>query len=219
MKRRLPPPLLAVSPGDLAAPVVPGFLAKLRAAVHGGLSGIVLREPAMGDRVLLELAREAREMLPEDAWLGIHDRVHLADAARADAVHLGFRSLTPLEARRILPDGIAIGFSAHEGDDLAHLAACDYVLFGPVFDTPSKRGWKDPVGLTGLARAVDVCAVPVWAIGGLQPEHAAACALAGCAGIAARAGIFAAADPARATGDYRAAVETSFAPKGTRDRA
>lgn len=191
MKRRLPPPLVALSPGDLAAPAFPKFLARARAAVGAGLAGILVREPAMGDRALLELARTVRAILPPDAWLGIHDRIHLAEDAQADAVHLGFRSLAPEEARRILPEGIAIGFSAHAGDECAVWSSADYLFFGPVRAT----GVKEPVGFEPLARAVAMTPKPIWAIGGLQAEDAAACADAGCAGIAVRSGIFAAADP------------------------
>lgn len=190
MTRRLPPPLLALSPGDLAPASVPGFLAGARAAVGAGLAGVLVREPAMGDRALLDLALEVRAILGDSGWLGIHDRLHLAPAARADGVHLGFRSLPPGEARRILPEGIAIGLSAHAGDDEAIWRAADYLFFGPVRETPSKTGLKEPVGFEVLARVAARSPVPVWAIGGMREEDAEACRVAGCAGIAMRRGIF-----------------------------
>ena len=189
MTRRLPPPLLALSPGDLVPASVPGFLAGARAAVGAGLAGVLVREPRMGDRALLELALEVRAILGDAGWLGIHDRPHVAPAARADGVHLGFRSLPPAEARRILPERLAIGFSAHAGDDEALWPAADYLFFGPVRETPSKTGLKDPVGFEELARAAARSPVPVWAIGGMREEDAEACRAAGCAGIAMRRGI------------------------------
>lgn len=198
MKRRLPPPLVALSPGDLDAAAIPQFLGKLRAAVGAGLAGVLVREPGMGDRALLELARGARRALPEDAWLGIHDRVHLAEGAQADAVHLGFRSLTPLEARRILPASVAIGFSAHAGDPPQTWDAADYLLFGPVRAT----GGKEPIGFKELARAVARSPRPIWAIGGIRAQDVPACLGAGCKGIAVRSGILSAADPSAACTAY-----------------
>lgn len=219
MSRRRPPPLVALSPGDLSEQGTPGtarFLDAARKAVHAGLRGILVRESAMPDRSLLEVVREVREILPPNrsgGWLGIHDRVHLAQACGAQAVHLGFRSLEPEEARRILAEEIAIGFSAHEGDDIELWRASDYLFFGPVLDTPSKRGLKAPVGFVRLAAAVARSPVPVWAIGGLAPEHAAPCAEAGCAGMAVRSGLLAAGDSADACRGFLRALQGDGEPR------
>jgi len=205
----LPPPLVALSPGDLARRGAAGertFLDATARAVRAGLRGILLREPALQDRPLLELARRLRDALPEDGWTAVHDRVHLAAACGAQAVHLGFRSLTPARVRRLLPDGIAIGFSAHAGDEPGLAEGSDYLFFGPVLETPSKRGWKEPVGLERLAREVRRSPVPVWAIGGIGPEHVRACLDAGCAGVAVRSGALLAADPAAACAELLSAL-------------
>jgi len=202
MKRRLPPPLVALSPGDLTAASVERFLGAVAAAVAAGLRGILVREPEMGDRDLLGVATAVRERLGEKAWLGIHDRVHLAEACRADAVHLGFRSLLPAEARRILANEIAIGFSAHAADDPALWHGADYLFFGPVLETPSKRGLVEPMGFDALAAAVARSPLPVWAIGGLRPEDVRGCLDAACSGIAVRSGILATRDVALASVAY-----------------
>ena len=58
----------------------------------------MLREPRLPDREFLELARElAARCRERGAWFCVHDRVHAALAAGADAVQLGFRSLVPRE--------------------------------------------------------------------------------------------------------------------------
>jgi len=154
--------------------------------------------------------RGVGSLLPAEGWLGVHDRVHLAADCGAHAVHLGFRSIAPAEARRVLSASVAVGFSAHEGDDVALWGACDYIFLGPVLETPSKRGWKEPLGFERLAGAVQRSPVPVWAIGGLRPVHAEACAEAGCAGIAVRSRLLAAQDPARASRDYLRGAERAF---------
>ena len=204
MTRRLPPPLVALSPGRLADGGEEAFLRALASAVGAGLRGLVLREPSMPDRPLLALASACRRILADEAWLAIHDRVHLAGACEADAVHLGFRSLAPEVARGLLEDRVALGLSAHADDDPARWSGVDYLVFGPVYDTPSKRGILAPTGAEGLARAVERSPAPVWAIGGVAPERVEACLASGCRGVAVLSGILAAEDPAAACRAYLA---------------
>ena len=202
-----PPPLIALSPGDLTPAGVPEFLARARRAVGAGLSGVLLREPALSDRALLDLGRALAALLSgrdgdRGGWLALHDRLHLAAAAGASALHVGFRSLAPAVAREHLERSIALGVSAHEGDDPRALEPADYLLLGPVLDTPSKRGLKRPLGFEALAREAARLARPAWAIGGLLPEHAARALAAGCRGVAVRAAVFGAPDPARAVAAF-----------------
>ena len=206
--RELPPPLVAISPGDLAPERIEEFVNSLSRAVDAGLPALLLRERELSDRAFLDLALRARAAL-DGAYFVIHDRVHLSAACEADAVHLGFRSLPPAEARRILAPSIALGFSAHEGDEPRLREPCDYVFFGPVLDTPSKRGVKAPVGFGGLARAVRASAIPVWAIGGLKPEHASRALASGARGIAVLSGIFGAHDAEGACRAYLDALGTA----------
>jgi len=209
MSRRLPPTLVALSPGGLAEDDEAGigrFSRALARAVDAGLSGLLLREPAIGDRSFLELARAARETLGTRGWLAVHDRPHLAEAAGADAVHLGFRSLPLVEARSILDPRTALGLSAHSRDATEDWSGADYLVFGPVRDTPSKRGILEPTGFDGLARAVECSPAPVWAIGGLRPEDVRACLAAGSTGLAVLSGILPAEDPARAAREYLATI-------------
>lgn len=216
----LPPALLALSPGTLGDSQNAGafgaedrFLAALERALAAGLRGLLIREPELADGRALTLARRARALLVRgDGWLGLHDRVHLAEPAGAHAVHLGFRSIAPDVARRLLPEGIAIGLSTHAGDDPAALAEVDYRFFGPVFETPSKRGLKPATGLTALAASASSTlppsssATPVWAIGGIGPERAAETLAHGAQGVAVLNGIFGAHDPAAAVSAYLAAA-------------
>jgi thiamine-phosphate pyrophosphorylase len=60
-----------------------------------------------------------------------------------------------------------------------------YIFFGPIFDTPSKRGMGEPQGLARLAEICRSVKIPVLAIGGVSVENAAECISAGAAGIAA----------------------------------
>jgi len=183
---RLPGRVLALTPGDLTADGVADLVRKVREAAGAGLDSILLREPALSDRATLELALELRDLLGETGWLGIHDRVHLASVAGADAVHLGFRSLPIREARAICAESIALGFSAHAHDVPEAWDGADYLTFGPVFATPSKFGLVEPVGVDGLLQAVRSTSIPIFALGGIGAENAGALAATGCRGIAVR---------------------------------
>ena len=138
---------------------------------------------------IVRIARMARRVCDEvGAALVVNDRVDIAMAVRADGVHLGQTDLPISDARRIAGDRLFIGISTH---DLAQVrAACaagaDYIGFGPVFATETKAN-PDPVqGLDGLRAAAAIAGrVPIVAIGGVLPEHAASLYEAGASAVCA----------------------------------
>jgi thiamine-phosphate pyrophosphorylase len=205
---RLPPRLLALTPGALRGSEPHGALLQAVAdALTSGLRGVLLREPGLDERAFLALARELRRLLDgvEGGWLGVHDRGHLALLAGADGLHLGFRSLAP-ERLPSAYRALAVGLSAHAADATARWSGADYLFFGPVRATPSKEGRLAPTGFDGLAAAVERSASPVWALGGLAPEDAAAARAAGASGIATLSGILGARDPGAAARLYAEAA-------------
>lgn len=202
----LPPPLLAVTPGDLDTRGAEVMVIAASRAVAAGLRGVLLREPMLPDRDYLAIARKLGGVLAgARGWLGLHDRPHLVAAAGAQGVHLGFRSLSPFEARAVVGDATAIGLSTHAGDEPSCWRGCEYRFFGPVKETPSKVGLVQATGFEALA---DACShpLPVWAIGGLTPGDVGAARAAGAAGVAVRAGVLGAADPALAAASYLEAL-------------
>jgi len=193
------PPLIALSPGDLREEQSPAFLGRVERAIAGGLEALVLREPSLSERAYLELGEKLRRMV--DVFI-VHDRAHLAHSLGADAVQLGFRSLPPALVRGIVGKEMQLGFSAHAHDAAEARAGADFLVLGPVLRTSSKEGLLEPIGFEGLARACASEGRPVWAIGGLKPEHAQAVRAAGARGIAVRSGVFGAEDIASAVGSY-----------------
>lgn len=205
--RGTPPALIALSPGTLRVDQLAAFERVLKAALEGGLRGVVLREPGLTDATYLELGRRVRSALARvsGGWFAVHDRAYLALELDADAVHVGFRSLGPAQLRDWLPRDVAIGLSTHAGDDVAAWDAADYLFHGPVFATPSKTHARAPVGFEGLRRAVASARAPVWALGGLQPGHAREVAASGAHGLAVLGGILARPDAAERARAYVAA--------------
>ncbi len=208
MSVRLPPRIVALTPG-VARPAhaaVDELVRAARAAFAAGLRGLVLRESSLPDREYLELAVRLRALFAvrDGAWLCLHDRPHLAVAVGADAVHVGGASLAPADVRAWLAPEIALGLSTHAGDDARTWSAADYVFHGPLHAT-TKPGARPPIGYAGLQRAVAASARPVWALGGIEPEHAVEIASCGAQGLAVLSGLWARADVAARTREYVAA--------------
>lgn len=231
--RRLPPPLLAVSPGTLARGPVGGaraarlaaFPRAIGALVAAGVRGLLLREPHLEDGAFLALARSARAVLEADGdglWLGIHDRVHLAAAAGADGVQLAGSSLAAAEARAVVGPSLSIGVSTHDGDGPERWEDADFVLHAPVFQPLSKAGTAPPVGPDGLEAFCSSCDLPVWALGGVDLEGLQRLGGTGASGAACIGAIWgrpgAEGEPARPAasvpGLVAAARETFGGPEG-----
>ncbi|MBI5482513.1 MAG: thiamine phosphate synthase [Deltaproteobacteria bacterium] len=187
----------AVPGGDLVRAVE-----RALAGVPPGTLAVQLREQDLGGRHLLRLAEEVRGVTrAAGVPLLVNDRVDVALAAEADGVHLPEGGLPVAEARRLLGAGRLIGASAHsaEAARAAAEAGADFVVFGPVFATPSKARYGPPQGLGPLGTAARAAGhVPVLAIGGIEPDHALECVRAGAAGVAVIRSAFGAADPAAA---------------------
>ncbi len=188
--RRLPPKLLVLSPGDLSTSNAGAWLNVARRCIDAGLRGILLREPGISDALRLSLALHLRdELSARDGYLALHDAPHLAQVSRADAVHFGFRSLPLDEVRHWTPPTLALGLSTHHGDPLDRPNP-DYAFYGPVFDTPSKAGLKDAVGLVDLQERCRASSAPVWGLGGIDPSSTAQVLQCGVAGLAVRGALW-----------------------------
>ncbi len=170
---------------------------------------VLLREQDLSGRALVELATALRIVTADaDTSLFIHDRVDVALATDADGVHLGGGSIDVADVRQIAPR-LQIAVSTHSRDEIltARAAGAAFVVLGPVFDTPSKRGMGDPIGVHGLAVAVAKCSLPVLALGGITAHNAAACLAAGASGVACIRGVMAAPDPGAAIADLCASFQ------------
>jgi thiamine-phosphate pyrophosphorylase len=80
-----------------------------------------------------------------------------------------------------------VGRSCHSLQEAraAESDGASYIIFGPVFATPSKAQYGAPLGLERLAEVCAAVRTPVLAIGGITAGNAGECRRAGAAGIAA----------------------------------
>ncbi len=126
----------------------------------------------------------------------VNDRCDLALAVDADGVHLGQRDLPVQTARALMGAGKLIGISTHTDAQVsaATQAGADYLGFGPIFPPGSKRDHDPVVGVDGLRRIRRLTGLPVFAIGGIAPDHVPSIVEAGADGVAVISAIMHAAD-------------------------
>jgi thiamine-phosphate pyrophosphorylase len=166
-----------------------------------GLPAVQVREKDLGAGELATLCRRLRAPTrAHDALLIVNDRVDVALATGADAVQRTGASLAIDDIRALAGTRLRIGASVHSLDDAVEAEAkgADWVVFGPVYDTPSKRRYGAPQGLDALAKVTGRVRLPVLAIGGITPERVSEVRAAGARGVAAIAAILDAPSPADA---------------------
>jgi thiamine-phosphate pyrophosphorylase len=170
-------------------------------AIAAGMDWIQIREKDLPARELLEVARAAVKVADASAGANatriiINDRLDVAIAAEVNGVHLGGASMSVATVsawrRAAIPENsrlknFLIGASCHsvEAVQAAERDGADYVVFGPVFATPSKEKFGEPQGIKLLSDASKAVRIPVLAIGGISEVNARECFDAGAAGIAA----------------------------------
>jgi len=179
----------------------------VEAALQGGVDAVQLREKDLPVAELFDLACKLCELCRQyGARLLINDRVDVAMTAKAGGVHLPVDSFTPAEAGRLLGPAGLIGCSTHSLEEAraATDSGADFVVFGPVFDTPSKRPFGPPLGLNRLAEVTRTVSLPVLAIGGITAERADAARQHGARGVAVVSAILEAVDPRGAAAALRA---------------
>jgi hydroxymethylpyrimidine kinase/phosphomethylpyrimidine kinase/thiamine-phosphate diphosphorylase len=185
------------------------FLARVRAAVEGGVDILQIRSKELDGGAYARLAERVGAIAAQaNIPFIVNDRVDVAVAVNATGVHLGQKDLAVDLARRIMPHGL-IGRSSHES---AHALKAideraDYFAVGPVWETPTKPGRK----ASGLKYVREVFSlkpdIPWYAIGGIDGENVHEVIEAGGRRIACVRAILDARDPAKAAGALRAALD------------
>lgn len=172
----------------------------LKDLVRGGARIVQIRDK---DTPLCELWPDVKRCVEfardHGVTLIINDRCDLALAAAASGVHLGQEDLPPEAARAILGPHRIIGLSTHSLTQVRKSRGLpiQYIGFGPVYATSTKREASAPTGAKMLARACEASSLPVVAIGGINLERVREVLDAGAASAAVISALMEADDIAR----------------------
>ncbi len=154
--------------------------------LEGGAEILQLRHKQHWGRAVFDAARDIARMCREAGALFIvDDRADIAMLLEA-GLHIGQDDLSPRDARRLLGSDAVIGFSSHNARQVCAAGGepVDYLAFGPVFPTGSKRN-PDPVtGIEALKECRALVEKPLVAIGGIARETAAGVWAAGADSVA-----------------------------------
>lgn len=184
------------------------------AAIRGGVTIVQLRAKERTTREQIELARVLASVCRPSVPFVVNDRVDVALAAHAAGVHLGHigeEDMPPEDARLILGPDAIIGVSVargSEGRDAARRGA-SYLSGGPMYATRTKPDAGAPVGPALIRELRVATALPVVAIGGIEPPHVAELLAAGADGVCVASGILRTADPEAAARAYMAQLEVA----------
>ena len=170
------------------------------ACLAAGLPAVEVREKDLPVTEVAALCRRIGALRPAP-FLIVNDRVDVALAVGAHGVQRTHASLAVDELRVVADKRVRVGASVHSLKDASDAAAhgADWLFFGPVYDTPSKRRYGAPQGLAALERVASAVNIPVVAIGGITPDRVADVRRAGARGVAVISAILFADDPGAAT--------------------
>lgn len=152
---------------------LPDLLARVEAALQGGVTLVQYRDKHGNDGERLSTAQELCELCHKYGALFIlNDRVDLALGVNADGVHLGQQDLPIALARQLLGSHKIIGKSTTNPEEMerAIKEGADYIGVGPVYETPTKAG-KAAAGLEYVRYANQNATVPWFAIGGIDANN------------------------------------------------
>jgi len=178
------------------------LLSVLGQALKAGSPAFQLRERDLCTKDLVALAEELQQIaLPRGSQLVINDRLDVALSVEGAGVHLRSNSLPVAVARRLLGPHRLLGVSVHSVSEAvqAESAGADYIVLGPIYETPSKEIYGPPLGLATLEEAARAVGKPIIGIGGVTASRARDMRLAGAFGVAVITAVLGAQDVEAAT--------------------
>jgi thiamine-phosphate pyrophosphorylase len=181
----------------------------LQRALSAAPPAIQLRERDLSARELVTLAREVQALTASRrSQLLINDRIDVALALEGVGVHLRSNSLPVSVARELLGPQRLLGISVHTVDEglLAQSQGADYIVLGPIYETPSKQVFGPPLGIHTLEKACRLIRIPSIGIGGVTAARAREMRCAGAFGAAVITAILGADDIESATRELLDAV-------------
>lgn len=144
---------------------------KVETALKAGIRWIQYREKSLTRREIFRNAKILRAMTKKyDCLLTVNDHLDIAISVSACGVHLGQDDFPAKEARRLFRG--LIGLSTHSLEEAleAQNAQVDYIGFGPIFKTKTKKDALSPRSFEETSKVLEISKVPVLLIGGITSD-------------------------------------------------
>ena len=170
------------------------FLRRVERLIAGGVRLLCLRCPDLDAGTYRALATAVLALArPAGMQVLLHGAADWLTELAAElgaGRHLPARAVAALD-QRPLPAGAWCAASCHDATELAQAAriGCDFAVLSPVAVTASHPD-RPPLGWARFAALVDGAALPVFALGGMQPELARAAREHGGQGVAVMRGLW-----------------------------
>ncbi len=152
---------------------------------------VQVRRKSGSEKDIVDAAHKITKLCHESNRLCIiNDRVDIAKTVGADGVHLGQTDLAVQQVREDF-DGI-IGSTCRNATQakIAVTSGADYLGVGPTFQSSTKPGLPQPLGVDGVAQIAAGVDIPVYAIGGITSDTAPSLIQHGVYGVAVVAAVF-----------------------------
>lgn len=205
---RLPPLLLVTGEPERGRQ---DFLARIEHALRAGIRLVQLRAKTVRAAEYDALARDAIALCRSHrAELLLNAAPHCVETLGGDGVHLTSERLLELQ-QRPLPKSMWVSASCHSAAELEHAQAIgvDFAMVSPVLATATHPG-ATPLGWDRFERLTSRARIPIYALGGMTPEHVAEAMKRGGQGIAARGAIWDAVDIGDTVAEFIRAQATSW---------
>ncbi len=157
--------LITPAPGDS----IEIFLAQLEASLEAGIRLVQLRAKALSKDEYQNLAEKVVSICKRNqARILLNADPDIVQQLGADGVHLDSNRLMTCQ-KRPLPQEYLVAASCHTQNDLekAEQINADFALLSPVLKTASHPD-AEPLGWERFEDIVEHCAMPVYALGGMQ---------------------------------------------------
>ena len=177
-------------------------------ALKGGATFLQLREKDLDETHFKEEALALKALCSRyHVPFVLDDNVKLAREIDADGVHVGQSDMEADDVRALIGPDKILGVSAQTVEQAvrAEKMGADYLGVGAVFAT----GSKDDAKTISRQTLKDICAavsIPVIAIGGINADNVSELAGTGIVGVSVISAIFASKDPQRAAKELRQKV-------------
>lgn len=156
-------------------------------AVRAGVDAVLVRDKQRGADWVRRTGENLRELIGPGVPLVSSHHPQAAVEADMAGVQFGAADGDPAELVEKAPAELKVGFSCHSFEEVREREeqGYDWVFLGPVFPTPRKLKYGDPLDLQEVRRATGELDIPVVCIGGMNPETVPRASEAGARRVAA----------------------------------